>query len=170
MKTKLAKYAGAITLAMMVTATYAADTTNTNSTDPSAKPSEPMTGKQKATAIGATTGGVAGALVGGPIGAVVGAGVGGYVGHEGTGPDGKVANTDSNGKMSNDTMSSMSPADVTVKDAQAALEQQGYNPGSIDGQMGPNTRNALVRFQQDKGLTPSGNLDGATLSALGVPR
>ena len=34
MKTKLAKYAGAITLAMMVTATYAADTTNTNSTDP----------------------------------------------------------------------------------------------------------------------------------------
>ena len=165
MNTKLAKYAGAVTLAMMVSASYAADTTN-----PSTKP-DPMTGKEKATAIGATTGAVAGAVVGGPVGAVVGAGIGGYVGHEGTNANGKVTNT-GDAKMGNsgDTMASSGMGDITVKDAQAALEQHGYNPGAIDGQMGPNTRNALVRFQQDKGLTASGTLDGATLSALGVPR
>ena len=55
-----------------------------------------------------------------------------------------------------------------MKNAQAALETQGYNPGSIDGQMGPNTRTAIMKFQQDKGLTPSGTLDSATLAALGV--
>ena len=132
-----------------------------------------MTGKQKATAIGATTGGVAGALVGGPIGAVVGAGVGGCVGRGRT--HGPRWQSGEHGQQRQDVQRDhvvdvFSPADVTVKDAQAALEQQGYNPGSIDGQMGPNSRNALMRFQQDKGLTPSGNLDGATLSALGVPR
>ena len=125
--------------------------------------SQPITGKQKATAIGATTGAVAGAVVGGPVGAVVGGVAGGVIGHEGTDSQGRVTNTPSS------SSSASTPApDGTVRSAQAALETQGYNPGSIDGQMGPNTRTALIKFQQDKGLTPSGTLDNATLAALGV--
>ena len=117
-----------------------------------------MTGKEKATAIGAGTGAVAGAVVGGPVGAVVGGVAGAYVGHEGT---------DANGKVSSTSPSTRAP-DGTVRSAQAALETQGYSPGAIDGQMGPSTRSALIKFQADKGLTPTGSLDGATLAALGV--
>ena len=99
---------------------------------------------------------VSGAVVGGPIGAVVGAGVGGYVGHEGT---------DANGKVST------APAtDSTVRSAQAALNLQGYDTGAVDGQWGPNTQSAVRRFQAERGLSQSGTLDGATLSALGVNR
>lgn len=124
---------------------------------------QPMTGKQKATAIGATTGAVAGAVVGGPVGAVVGGVAGGVIGHEGTDAQGRVTSTPSS------PSSAAAPApDSTVRSAQAALETQGYSPGAIDGQMGPNTRSALTKFQQDKGLTPSGTLDNATLATLGV--
>jgi phage tail tape-measure protein len=123
--------------------------------------SQPMTGKQKATAIGATTGAVAGAVVGGPVGAAVGGVAGGVIGHQGTDAQGRVTSTPS-------SSSTASSPDSTVRSAQAALETQGYSPGAIDGQMGPNTRSALVKFQQDKGLTPSGTLDNATLAALGV--
>ena len=118
-----------------------------------------MSGKQKATAIGAGTGAVAGAVVGGPVGAVVGAGVGAYVGHEGT---------DANGKTSSTT--SASASDSTVRDAQAALNSQGYSAGMVDGRWGPSTQNAVRRFQSDKGLTQSGTLDSATLNALGVTK
>ena len=95
-------------------------------------------------------------MVGGPVGAVVGAGVGGYVGHEGT---------DANGKVST------APAtDSTVRNAQAALNAQGYDAGTVDGQWGPNTQSAVRRFQAERGIAQSGTLDGATLSALGVNR
>ena len=55
-----------------------------------------------------------------------------------------------------------------VRRVQQALKQQGFDVGSIDGQMGPETEGALRQFQQSKGLTQSGNLDQQTLSALGV--
>ena len=150
--------AGAVSLALMLSGAYAAGNTSTDN-----KASTPMTGKEKATAIGAGTGAVAGAVVGGPIGAAVGAGVGGYVGHEGTDANGKVS-------MKSDTTakSAMAPADETVRSAQTALNDQGYSAGAVDGQWGPNTQNAVRRFQGDKGLTQSGTLDDATLNALGV--
>jgi phage tail tape-measure protein len=116
--------------------------------------SEPLTGKQKATAIGATSGAVAGAVVGGPVGAVIGAGIGGYVGHQGT---------DANGHVS-----TAPAADGTVRKAQAALNSQGYDVGKVDGRWGPNTENAVRRFQAKSGLTESGTLDSQTLTALGV--
>lgn len=122
-----------------------------------------MTGKDKATAIGATTGAVAGAVVGGPVGAVVGGVAGGVIGHQGTDANGRVTSSPSATSAAAPSMS-----DGSVRTAQAALEAQGYSPGAIDGQMGPNTRSALMKFQQDKGLTPSGTLDSATLAALGV--
>jgi peptidoglycan hydrolase-like protein with peptidoglycan-binding domain len=118
-----------------------------------------MTGKEKATAIGVGTGAVAGAVVGGPVGAVVGGVAGGVVGHEGTDANGRVTSTPSS--------PAAMPASPTVRNAQAALETQGYSPGAIDGQMGPSTRSAVLKFQADKGLTQTGTLDGATLAALG---
>ena len=153
--------AAAISLALMLSPSYAGDYAKTTN-DPAAtntQESKPMTGKQKATAIGATTGAVAGAVVGGPVGAVVGAGIGGYVGHEGTDANGKVSNTNGG-----------SATDSTVRDAQVALNGQGYSVGTVDGRWGPNTQSALRRFQSDRGLAQSGTLDSSTLSALGVTR
>lgn len=139
--------ATAVSLALALSTSYAAG---------DAQPTQRMTGKQKATAIGATTGAVAGAVVGGPVGAVVGAGIGGYVGHEGTDARGKV---------------STAPAtDSTVRNAQAALNDQGYSAGAVDGQWGPNTQSAVRRFQAERGLAQSGTLDSSTLNALGVNR
>lgn len=145
--------ASAATFAIVLSTACAAGDTATTSQ------SSGLTGKEKATAIGAGTGAVAGAVVGGPVGAVVGGVAGGVIGHEGT---------DANGHVTSTPSASARAPDSTVKSAQAALEQQGYSPGAVDGQMGPNTRSALMKFQQDKGLTQSGTLDGATLAALGV--
>ena len=162
MKLKNAMHGAAVvSLALMLSPSYAGDynkTTNDTSAT-NTQESKPMTGKQKATAIGAGTGAVAGAVVGGPVGAVVGAGVGAYVGHEGT---------DANGKTSSTT--SASASDSTVRDAQAALNSQGYSAGMVDGRWGPSTQNAVRRFQSDRGLEQSGTLDNATLSALGVTK
>lgn len=153
--------ASAISLALVFATAHAAgDGKTTGST------SEPMTGKQKATAIGAGSGAVAGAVVGGPVGAVAGAVIGGVVGHQGTDAQGRVSTTDSDRRS---TSSSAMP-NGSVRSAQAALNDQGYSAGAVDGQWGPNTQNAVRRFQADKGLEQSGTLDAATLAALGVSR
>lgn len=147
----------ALSLALALSTAYGATDTTTSATDTSTTnthSSQPMTGKEKATAIGATTGAVAGAVVGGPVGALVGAGVGGYVGHQGTDANGHVSTTPTK--------------DNTVRKAQAALNEQGYNVGAVDGRLGPNTENAVRRFQAKNGLTESGTLDSPTLSALGI--
>ena len=57
---------------------------------------------------------------------------------------------------------------ATVRSAQQALKQKGFDVGSIDGQMGPSTQSALRSFQQSQGLPQTGNLDQQTLSALGA--
>ncbi len=144
---KYAVLAAATSLALGVSTAYADGTTGTQS-------NQQMTGKDKATAIGAGTGAVAGAVVGGPVGAVVGAGVGAYVGHEGTNANGHVTSSPRNG-------------DDTVKKAQAALNDHGFNL-AVDGRFGPNTQDAVKSFQEQNGLVASGTLDTATLNALGV--
>lgn len=55
----------------------------------------------------------------------------------------------------------------TVRKAQQALNQEGYSL-QVDGIVGPQTRGAVKQFQQDKGLQASGELDGNTLSELGI--
>lgn len=60
------------------------------------------------------------------------------------------------------------PNDDTVHRAQQALERAGYEIGTPDGQMGPRTVAAIKRFQTDRYLTVSGQLDETTLTALGV--
>src|SRR6267143_519116 len=59
---------------------------------------------------------------------------------------------------------------ATVADVQDQLARAGYYHGQIDGVLGPETRHALVRYQSDKGLEPSGNLTSETLRSLGVQR
>lgn len=159
---QLTRCATAASLALALSTAWAAGDSKTDATSTSTTPAKPLTGKQKATAIGATTGAVAGAVVGGPVGAVVGAGIGGYVGHEGT---------DANGRPPTSKSSASAPmGDGTVKDAQVALNGQGYDAGAVDGQYGPNTQSAVRRFQADRGLAQTGTLDDATLAALGVTR
>mgnify|MGYP002402974654 CR=1 FL=1 len=119
-------------------------------------PWDQMSRQEKGTTVGATGGAVVGAAVGGPVGAAVGAVGGGVVGHE----------TTTSGPMR------IAPpaARPTVREAQAALNRLGYDPGPIDGQFGPGTVNAVKLFQQDRDLPPTGTLADRTLAALGVAR
>ena len=52
--------------------------------------------------------------------------------------------------------------------AQEALKTQGFDPGPIDGRMGPRTRAALTDYQRKNDLPSTGMLDDATMSKLNV--
>jgi len=87
-------------------------------------------------------------------------------------PNGDVASARANGDATAaDTRVRTSGPDntSTVMAAQEALNRFGYNAGATDGTMTPATHDALQRFQTARGLPSTGNLDAATLSALGVP-
>ena len=95
---------------------------------------------------------------------VVVGGVGGaYAGHE---VAGKEQTARSSTYSSSTAPSRYDP--TTVRNVQQALNDKGYDAGPIDGQWGPNTEEAVRRFQQASGLPPTGELEGSTLSALGV--
>jgi uncharacterized protein (TIGR02594 family) len=49
---------------------------------------------------------------------------------------------------------------------QQALKQKGFDPGPLDGAMGPLTRKAIEAFEAGHGLTPDGAPDSAFLKAL----
>jgi peptidoglycan hydrolase-like protein with peptidoglycan-binding domain len=51
---------------------------------------------------------------------------------------------------------------------QQALADKGYYDGSVDGVWGPNSVEALKRFQKDQNLTQSGKLNSLSLIALGL--
>lgn len=55
-----------------------------------------------------------------------------------------------------------------IRQVQQRLKKQGFNPGGIDGTLGPQTQQALRWFQNSKGLIATGVLDTKTLDALGV--
>jgi peptidoglycan hydrolase-like protein with peptidoglycan-binding domain len=57
-----------------------------------------------------------------------------------------------------------------VRTAQQALADKGFNPGPVDGLMGPRTRAAVQDFQRKEGLEASGQLDMKTMSRLGTDR
>jgi Putative peptidoglycan binding domain len=56
--------------------------------------------------------------------------------------------------------------DWQVGQAQERLKAAGYNPGPIDGVLGPLTREALRRYQASQGLPTTGALDEATRQGL----
>lgn len=55
-----------------------------------------------------------------------------------------------------------------VLQVQRRLSQLGFDPGQMDGRWGEQTTTALESFQEQAGLSPTGNLNLTTLSALGV--
>jgi len=55
-----------------------------------------------------------------------------------------------------------------VAAAQQALKTNGYNPGPIDGYMGPRTTAAVREYQQREQLQVTGQLDPDTLGRLGI--
>lgn len=50
--------------------------------------------------------------------------------------------------------------------AQVVLERMGFSPGVVDGRSGLSTRNALVGFQESRGLAKTGELDERTKQVL----
>src|SRR6185312_10959308 len=68
--------------------------------------------------------------------------------------------------------SAMNPHSLSqdqIKSAQGKLQQDGYyKEGKVDGTWGPETHQALQKFQQDHKLNANGELDQQTLAALGL--
>ncbi len=65
-----------------------------------------------------------------------------------------------------DSSTSTNTAISTVKQGQRVLNLLGYSVGSVDGVMGPSTRQAVANFQKQNGLSVNGVFDVATLQAL----
>lgn len=55
-----------------------------------------------------------------------------------------------------------------IRAAQQKLNDAGYQSGTPDGKLGPQTRAAIRKYQQDKGMKANGTLDEGTLSKLNV--
>lgn len=51
-------------------------------------------------------------------------------------------------------------------EAQVELHRRGFSCGSIDGVRGPQTAEAMMAFQRNEGLNPTGDLDPATRTLL----
>jgi hypothetical protein len=60
------------------------------------------------------------------------------------------------------------PPDQVVANVQAALQQQGYYEGDVDGLLGPITREAIAGYQADHGLYTTSAIDQPTLESLGM--
>ena len=55
-----------------------------------------------------------------------------------------------------------------VRQVQAALRRLGYYHGQVDGDFGPNTQNALEKYQTNAGQPVTGTLTLGALGSLGV--
>jgi hypothetical protein len=55
-----------------------------------------------------------------------------------------------------------------LQQAQALLKEKGFDVGDVDGVLGPRTRRAVMAFQRQRGLEPSGQIDQQTATALGL--
>lgn len=75
--------------------------------------------------------------------------------------DNSAAPASAHGRMSN---SRTSPDQI--KQAQEALQTQGLYHGQLDGKWGPQTRRAVARFQKQKGLKQTAQLDEPTIDDL----
>lgn len=57
---------------------------------------------------------------------------------------------------------------VSVRAVQTRLRALGFYSGATDGVWGPSTQAAIEHFQQGRGLQPNGQLNPATLTAIGL--
>jgi localization factor PodJL len=62
------------------------------------------------------------------------------------------------------------PAPRYVREAQRALRDLGYEPGPVDGIVGPKTREALVRYQRSEKIALTGRLDPETMVRLDIQK
>lgn len=59
-----------------------------------------------------------------------------------------------------------SKGSTDVRQAQQALMDKGFNPGPIDGKMGPKTKGAVSEFQKKENMKVTGHLDRETKARL----
>lgn len=59
------------------------------------------------------------------------------------------------------------PANL-VAAAQQRLQDEGFDPGPVDGKYGPRTSAAIRRFQADRGMPVDGRISEALLAELGL--
>ena len=67
-----------------------------------------------------------------------------------------------------DTSASVEYDHARASDLQRALRDAGYYQGAIDGTLDRDVRQALIRFQNDRGFVPSGRIDPRTRRALQI--
>ena len=91
------------------------------------------------------------------------------------GPESAPPQTEMGGLETRSAASTSSPAaahhvhgTTGMKSLQHALAAKGYYHGRIDGRDGPQTKKAVARYQQDLGVTPTGEVDDQTWSSLGL--
>lgn len=53
-----------------------------------------------------------------------------------------------------------------IRMVQLALKDSGFDPGPIDGILGPKTRKAVIEFQRKNKLKPTGEIDDQTKDQL----
>ncbi len=66
------------------------------------------------------------------------------------------------------TITAAPQSSQTVRDAQQALKDKGFDPGPVDGINGPKTRAAVRDYQTKENLNADGRLGPQTLDSLGV--
>jgi Putative peptidoglycan binding domain len=70
-------------------------------------------------------------------------------------------------QLNMDSAPNLSPD--SIRQVQQALQKKGFDPGPIDGIIGPKTQEALRNFKDSYGISASADIDNQTLYALGIP-
>jgi localization factor PodJL len=60
------------------------------------------------------------------------------------------------------------PAPRFVREAQRTLLELGYQPGPVDGVVGPKTKDALAKYQRSERIQSTGRLDSETMARLDI--
>lgn len=64
--------------------------------------------------------------------------------------------------------SQVQPSSERYKEIQQALSEKGYFGGAADGNWGPESMDALKRFQHDQNITEDGKISSLSIIALGL--
>jgi peptidoglycan hydrolase-like protein with peptidoglycan-binding domain len=64
--------------------------------------------------------------------------------------------------------STIDAGDIDIRRVQEVLIERGYYHGPVDGVLGPETRHALIRFQERERIVARGVIDERTYVALGI--
>jgi peptidoglycan hydrolase-like protein with peptidoglycan-binding domain len=62
-----------------------------------------------------------------------------------------------------------SPAEQVTRLVQQQLAGRGYNIGAIDGRLGEDTRRAILAFEAEQNISPSGRVSAALVAKLQAP-